>query len=617
MKIPTMASNVIPMPTASARGLTGPSEAAAEAGQMISRMGLSIAEKEQSAQDALELLRSGNELKSEIDRVAETFNGRTDYEKFDDDVGKEIERISKTMGPRKGSLELDEAYQSALSQHAFHLKSAIKSKKYDVMEQLGQIEFGKIYDQGIKEYAAEPDPEKRESIRNEVEMQGLTLGHKYVLKPKYVDDQMRNWETVAEREARRNGMAAVREDALIDAEKTLGRLDSKDYHPELDSLQRVELKEHVEVMSRSENSRVEKTTKAWQEYNQSMAVDEWANGTLTLDKLKGYRDWIPGIERPGLGDTFYQAMVEKLKYGDVDDNNELFQKLYLNPKLDGRMLEKYSDQLPARQYGTLLRVIRSERKEDERLDRSDRRAELVENQREKTEAEREARRDAQVEKERRGRYAADARAFLKKAFNETGVNSDEGAKILVSFQGYVDDKKVPPEELAVKAMELMESKKGGAIRKIWRWFFPDRATKRDFEEGDEPGGGESQIHSEAIPSPIPVPSLKTSTAVFPGSEGNSPPTTASEDLKRALPPQPVVYRKSLDDIFGGNPAQSITVTPTAPVTAPVPPTRKSIHQFILDDWTDLDTSKWTGTEIRTQLRKAGYTNKEIDEYGQR
>ncbi len=88
------------------------------------------------------------------------------------DIENEITSLKERIRPKEPSPALNLAYEKTFNQQAFHLRTTIKAKKYDVMNQRGKIAFGQILDQAYQDYSDTDDPTKREIIKNELEIQG-------------------------------------------------------------------------------------------------------------------------------------------------------------------------------------------------------------------------------------------------------------------------------------------------------------------------------------------------------------------------------------------------------------------------------------------------------------
>lgn len=157
------------------------------------------AERERIASDALEAVMIENTLRKETDNIAEKFQTRTDYQNFDTDLQKEIGDLRGRLAPRTASKELNLSFERAFNQHSFSLSHAIRAKKYTIMEELGRVAFEEIYDQTVKDYNDEIDPNRKEIIKSELEIKGNLLSDRYVLNKLWVKERLRAFDKVAEK----------------------------------------------------------------------------------------------------------------------------------------------------------------------------------------------------------------------------------------------------------------------------------------------------------------------------------------------------------------------------------------------------------------------------------
>ncbi len=130
-----------------------PFEAMSQAGEKIEGLGLraanvfdQIKERERIASDALQAIELDNTLKNESLGIADKFKDRVDYENFDKDIENEINSLRGRISPKEASPALNLAFEKTFNQESFHLKTTVKAKKYDVMNQRGKIAFGAILD---------------------------------------------------------------------------------------------------------------------------------------------------------------------------------------------------------------------------------------------------------------------------------------------------------------------------------------------------------------------------------------------------------------------------------------------------------------------------------------
>ncbi len=230
-------SSLVPI---SPQAVSKPYEALAGAGQDVERLGLHAAnvfdqmkERERIASDALQAVELDNALKNESLAIADKFKDRIDSENFDKDIENEIISLKERIKPKEPSAALNLAYEKAFNQEAFHLRTTIKAKKYDVMNQRGKVAFGAILDRAYQDYAETDDPTKRESIKNELEIQGEILRGKHLIDPLWIDEKLRTFEKSAKTVA--SDLADVKADKAIRAnpgQASIDLIDSR-YLPDL------------------------------------------------------------------------------------------------------------------------------------------------------------------------------------------------------------------------------------------------------------------------------------------------------------------------------------------------------------------------------------------------
>lgn len=483
--------------------------------EQLGRVGWELSRKIEEASEAEKILNINYRMKDDFRGTAEKFRERRDYDNFDDDIDKELERIRKTHGENLTSHSMRMAFDQSFMSMSSNLKDALLHKKIGIITENALGAFNRTYDEAISEYIGTNDENARKAIKNNLELEAEVLVSRNIMNPVEADKLLSTFDSQAEE-------SQVRNIGLVDPLKAYGLLMDKTVLTNIDPIKRAQLAEHMETRVRMEEGRQDKLSNAIQRENQANALNDFAYGKLDFDKLMMYRGRDDETGMPGLSDAFFSSMLEKVRKGkDVVTDPKVFADLYLDENLTRRKIDQDSGSLSTQDQRTLLSRILQEGREDERDSKALRREKEAEGRREISEERREAKERERAEKERRNHYTSDARSYMKKAFNEFDIEAEEGGKMLRAFQGYVDDPKIPPEELVEYAQKIMETRKGGIVRQFWNWMFPDKA--------------------KALPEPPPTPvERKEKTAVTPGVAGP---------------------RKSLDDIFGGK----------KPIPTPPPP----------------------------------------------
>ncbi|MFA5904885.1 MAG: hypothetical protein WC836_13195 [Desulfobacula sp.] len=210
------------------RALIGLGQSVSQAGQEFDK----IAEKEALAHDTIEATKLEYALKNKGLEIAESYNGRSDYNKFEDDLNKQLSEL-QTLLPKNASKRLQAVFQKAYEQEAFHLNSAIKTKKWNIMDEQGRIAFGNIYNQALDDYSKAQTPEEKEIIKNELMMKGETLKIYNAVNPVWMEGQLSSFDGKAKQFA--IDAADVYADKAIEDNPAQAELDLADsnYLPDL------------------------------------------------------------------------------------------------------------------------------------------------------------------------------------------------------------------------------------------------------------------------------------------------------------------------------------------------------------------------------------------------
>lgn len=479
--------------------------------QDLGYRGWELSQKIEEAAEVEKILNTHYKLKDDFRAMAERFRERRDYDKFDEDADREMEGIRQKYEGSLTSDNMRKGFDRSFLAQSSILKDALLHKKAQVVTENALGAFSRTYDEAVSDYISTDDENIKKAIEINLEVESGMLVNRNIMKPQDQEKLLSSFNAQADE-------AQVRKIGLTDPLKAYGMLMSKEAFPYLDPIRRVQLTEHMEVRARMEEGRQDKLNTAIQRENQVNAIDDYAAGKLDVEGLIRYRARDKETGMPGLSDAFFVPMLEKLKHGkDVTTDPKTFADLYLKEDITRLDIDRNSDKLSVHDQRILLNRILQEGREDERDARSLRRERMAEERRRVSEEKREISAQERAEKDRRNHYTSDARSYMKKAFNELSIEAEEGGKMLRTFQGYVDDPKIPPEELVEYAQKVLEGRKGGVARQLWNWMFPDKAK--------------SEMREKISPPP------KTQ-------EGEFQPMTKKE-------PGVAKPRKPLDEIFGG------------------------------------------------------------------
>jgi hypothetical protein len=511
-------SEGFPVGPVSPGAVTAPYEALIQAGERAETAGAyaastfaAIAERDRMAEVQKQALKIGNSVRDDEDVFAEGLYGRTDYENFEKDVDEWEKRVRerhqpmlKTMDGRE-SPELSLAVDRVISDRTTGLKKLARDKARQQFVNEAKGEWVKSQDYYVRDFVNEDDPDRKVIIKNNMEIEARELASRGILWPQDAEVDIKQFDAKVIRALEMADEARAREAIIIDPETALDLIGDKTKFTNLNPIKRTELFEHAEVRIRVEGSRLDKLTRAVQNENRAKVLDEWAVGKLDLDRLRQYREADPETGQRGLSDEFFTSMMEKLRQGrDTVTDPDTFNRLYLKDDLRWKDVDKESNKISEKDTRVLLNRILQERREDVRDSKEFRKKEEAEKKAGETE-------EKKIARERRNAYAGVAKKFMTKAMNELSMKAEDGLEVLKTFQGYVDDKSIAPEDLPKMAEKLMEAKKGGVIK----WI-----------KGLLSSTGKEQEWSEAAPE------------------------TVTPEKPAAIPPvRP--QRKSLDEIFGG------------------------------------------------------------------
>jgi len=317
-----------------------PFEAMSQAGEKIEGLGLhaanvfdQIKERERIASDALQAVELDNALKNESLAIADKFKGRVDYENFDKDIENEINSLKQRVSPKEPSQPLNLVFEKGFNQEAFHLRTTIKAKKYDVMNQRGKIAFGQILDRAYQDYADTDDPTKREIIKNELEIQGEILRGKHLIDPIWIDEKLRTFEKSAKTVA--SDLADVKADKAIMANPGQAYINLQDskYLPDLLPKQRQDKIEKAnatfKVFGNEQEKKLKEQQKIAHDDEDRQVGDLFMKGEYTQAySLAQQSKFLTGDEKRTWATSIESA--SKVKEDEIDPNVETAEIVMIN-----------------------------------------------------------------------------------------------------------------------------------------------------------------------------------------------------------------------------------------------------------------------------------------------
>jgi hypothetical protein len=283
------------LPPGSSGGVPMSPGAASAVGQGLSSVGggiqglganfAKVQAYEQQAEDAIEATKLESALRNASLGIMESFKSRTDYTKFDDDIESTLQDLRDNLSPSDGSPALQRAFEKAFEQQAFSIRSAVKAKKYNVMDEQGKIAFGDIYQQALQDWSTEKDPTKREIIKNELFMKGAQLQQSNAVSPLWIEQQLDSFDKNAEAFA--NAESDVAADQLImeNPEQAVELLANKAFLPDLDQKVRQDKIEKatraVKIQKKEAESKLKEQEKEQHTQEERKIGDLYTGGNYT------------------------------------------------------------------------------------------------------------------------------------------------------------------------------------------------------------------------------------------------------------------------------------------------------------------------------------------------
>lgn len=187
-----------------------PGRAAAQLGNVVADIGMGLIEKEQRAERDLKSLEMARDLDQEISQFTESFQGRQDYEQFENDTRKKMEDIRSRYQQRVGGdRTLQVVFERLYNQTSSQLGQFAKTTKFNVMSDRALSAFNAGRDNALQAYASSGSPEEREIILNDLEVSTAEMVVSGFMKNTDADAILRDFTDRAEE---------VRADRVIEAD---------------------------------------------------------------------------------------------------------------------------------------------------------------------------------------------------------------------------------------------------------------------------------------------------------------------------------------------------------------------------------------------------------------
>lgn len=414
--------------------------------------------EEETAIRKVEALKIGRKMRGDIERVAESYSNREDYENFDTDAQKALDEIWKRYDSEVNDPVLKRAIEGSFQGHALYLENTIRARKAKAITDVGLSEWSFMKDHAIKQWVSDPTEEGRELVRAKFEMQTLAMPAS-IMPARVKEQEIQKFNAHAEE-------AYVREMINLDPERAVGELLDKKLFPNIDPIKRTALYEHADVKMRQEGTRQEKLTKAVQRENATAVLNDLDAGILDMDKLRSYRAPIKDTGLPGLSDEVFAHYRGILLSGkDVQTDWAVFNRLQAKPRLTEAEVNQNLDSLNQREINSLLSHVRQTSLEDIREARHYQRQEEAQIRSEQRQMETAKKQRAA---DLRSKNYQDAHALMNKGFKELTVKPEQEAATRKAFQAMIADPEIKPDEWIEKTQKLLEPLKPVGI---WERIF--------------------------------------------------------------------------------------------------------------------------------------------------
>lgn len=154
----------------------------AETGNYASRVVGYLEEQEKKAERAVKANKIENDLKQDMDKLAESYYSRTDFENFEPDAEKSLSGLREKYRPMAGGdRPLGFAVEKAIDDQSTSLMKVVRDKKRQVLTETGLGEFQRSYNNDIQSYISEPDPDGKALIKKKLEMKAWTLVDSHIM----------------------------------------------------------------------------------------------------------------------------------------------------------------------------------------------------------------------------------------------------------------------------------------------------------------------------------------------------------------------------------------------------------------------------------------------------
>lgn len=155
------------------------------------------ARAEQNAQRHVEALTFGHDLKNDVDTIAESYKGRTDYQKFEEDGQSALDALKAKYDGAITDPVVKRVFLPTFLQESYNLQKTIRDKKNEVLTEAGKGQWIIERDQALNNWVNAGTPEEKQVVADQFELttQALVVGR--ILKPAEAENAIKTFKNHA------------------------------------------------------------------------------------------------------------------------------------------------------------------------------------------------------------------------------------------------------------------------------------------------------------------------------------------------------------------------------------------------------------------------------------
>lgn len=367
----------------SPEAMVQPYAALAQAGERIEATGRQAANvfslleaKKRDGARALRVMENDERIEDWAGTTAEKFKGRTDYENFQSDLEKETQlfqndpftqRSLKLYSWEDQDEDLKLGFERSFRKYARALKDTVQTKELQVIGDRAFQAYQRRYDAALKNYIEEPDPTRKEVIKNDIEIESELLVNKKILTraqaEAYKDSFMKKAETIA------SDLDDVKADQaiMVNPGKAYVDLSDSSYLPNLKIKVRQDKVEKARRATEIEQTRIQKEQKEAEKKEhddeERGLFTKLSQGTLKIADIEGTRR-LGGDEKFVWWERLKQSLKEGKGESDYESAQEYSEILgYIDRGMDLKILTDriiYSMKLTDAEKRQLLNKARAD-----------------------------------------------------------------------------------------------------------------------------------------------------------------------------------------------------------------------------------------------------------------